>query len=333
MVQKMTSSVYDDFRALIRDKEEISVRYDVPTASVWCYFNPKTRPCYSYNMLREIHDLQLAIIDYFHKYDMHPKIPIHYFVLASQTSEIYNYGGDLNLFAEMIRKQERDTLFRYGQLGTEIVYLNSVNFNLPLTTVAVVEGTALGGGFEAVLSCNLSVVEEQCKLGLPEIRFNLFPGMGAYSLLARELGVRRAEEMITSGKVYSATEVHQMGLITTVVKKGEAVPKALKLMQKQNRLHNGMQAIAASRNRFRQVDHEEFLDINRIWVDAALRLEEKDLKVMQKLIEAQNQKYGHIVRKRRTAQDRRLNLPYEMFGLPVNRTQERRKGVDRRKIG
>jgi len=325
--------MYKEFRYLLRKREEISVRYDVETASIWCYFNPSIRPCYSYEMLNEIHTLQLEIIDYFKKYDMQPPIPINFFILASQTVGIYNYGGDLNLFEEMIKRQDRDTLFKYGQLGTEIVYLNSVDFHLPLTTMAVVEGTALGGGFEAVLSCNVSIVEEQAKMGLPEIRFNLFPGMGAYSLLARSLGVKRAEEMILSGKVYSAKELYEMGLLTVLANEGTARKKAVKFMNKQNKLRNGHQAVSAARNRYQQLDREEFMKINEIWVDAALKLEEKDLKVMHKLIEAQNQKHEHILKKRRTIQDRRILLPGETFPQANNTRQERRRGIDRRMIG
>jgi len=172
--------IYSDFRNIIRDRTEISVRYDVETASVWCYLKPKVRPCFSYKMLCEIHALQQELISYFQKYDMNPPVPVKFFVWASQANGIFNYGGDLNMFADVIERQDKETLTDYGTLATEIVYLNSINLNLPLTTLSVVEGNALGGGFEAAFSCNIMIVEEQAKIGLPEIRFNLFPGMGAY---------------------------------------------------------------------------------------------------------------------------------------------------------
>ena len=320
----------EKFRKIIKDREEITVRYDVESASVWCYFNPKIRPCYSYTMLQEIHTLQLEIIDYFHYYDMHPPIPIRFFVLASQTRGIYNYGGDLNLFERLIREKDRETLFKYGQLGTEIIYLNSVDFHLPLTTVAVVEGTALGGGFEAVLSCSVSIVEEQCKMGLPEIRFNLFPGMGAYSLLARLVGVKKAEEIMTSGKVYQSRELCELGLLTQLTKEGKARERAVYFMKKYNRLQNGMQAVASARHRYLQLKREEFMDINRIWVETALKLTPKDLKVMHKLVEAQNQKYGYILKKNRARQDRRISYLLDSSTTVNNAFPDRRKGRERR---
>ncbi len=326
--------MYRKFRNLLREREEISVRYDVETASIWCYFNPGVRPCYSYDMLTEIHTLQLEIIDYFKSYNMEPPIPVNFFILASQINGIFNYGGDLNMFAEMIRKQDRETLLKYGKLATEMIYLNSVNYHLPLTTIAVVEGTALGGGFEVILSCNVSIVEEQVKMGFPDIRFNLIPGVGAYSLLARSVGVKRAEEIILSGKVYSAKELCEMGLLTVLTKEGKGREKALRFMKKQNKLRNGYQAVYAARNRFQQLDREEFMDINEIWVDAALKLEEKDLKVMHKLIEAQNQKHNYILKKNRTMQDRRIHLPGEIFSQRKNydRVYEKRSTEERRSI-
>ena len=58
-------------------------------------------------------------------------------------------------------------------------------------------------------------------MGLPEILFNLFPGMGAYSLLARRIGLRAAEELILSGKVLPAAKLHEMGIVDVLAKDGE----------------------------------------------------------------------------------------------------------------
>ena len=58
-------------------------------------------------------------------------------------------------------------------------------------------------------------------MGLPEILFNLFPGMGAYSLLARRIGARAAEELILSGKILPAAKLHEMGVVDVLAKDGE----------------------------------------------------------------------------------------------------------------
>jgi len=58
------------------------------------------------------------------------------------------------------------------------------------------------------------VAEKNAKMGLPEIMFNLFPGMGAYHLLCRRLPAVKAEQLILSGHTYSADELHEMGVVT-----------------------------------------------------------------------------------------------------------------------
>jgi len=84
-------------------------------------------------------------------------------------------------------------LLEYGRACIDNVYAWHSNFDLPLTTIALVQGDALGGGFESALSATVLVAEESARMGFPEILFNLFPGMGAYSLLSRKVGRRIAE--------------------------------------------------------------------------------------------------------------------------------------------
>ena len=55
------------------------------------------------------------------------------------------------------------------------------SFNLPFTTISLVQGDALGGGFEAALCGDIIIAEKQARFGFPEVLFNLFPGMGAYN--------------------------------------------------------------------------------------------------------------------------------------------------------
>lgn len=296
-----------DFHKIFRKRKEISVRYDPQREAIWAYSNPKIRPCFSVTMLIEVHELQLDIIDYFKRNDMKPKIPIKYLVNASQTPGVFNYGGDMNLFAELIEKKDYDSLYKYAKLCIDVVYLNRVNLNLPITTISLVEGSALGGGFEAALSCNICIAEEQSQMGLPEIRFNLIPGMGAYSLLARLVGVKMTEEIISSGKVYSAASLHDMGVVTALAKKGEGKKTIDEFMRKNSRLFNGMQALQAAGHRYAPIDYDELLDITKIWVDTALRLRKKDIKMMLKLVQAQNLKNVGMIHKIRTKQDRRFD--------------------------
>jgi DSF synthase len=118
---------------------------------------------------------------------------INYAVVASKVDGIFNLGGDLSLFREAIAKNDRDLLVGYGRKCVDNLYPWSRNCDLPLTTIALVQGEALGGGFECALSASVLVAEESSRMGFPEILFNLFPGMGAYSFLSRKVGRRSAE--------------------------------------------------------------------------------------------------------------------------------------------
>ena len=79
----------------------------------------------------------------------------------------------------------------------------------------------MGGGFETALSSDVVIAEKSARLGFPEILFNLFPGMGAYSLLERRVGMRVAEELILSGKMMPAYKLHEMGVVDVLAPNGQ----------------------------------------------------------------------------------------------------------------
>ena len=83
----------------------------------------------------------------------------------------------------MIRDQDEATLRAYAYRCIDILYDNYRGLDLPIMTVALVQGDAIGGGFEAMLTNDVVIAERDAKFGLPEILFNLFPGMGAHSFL------------------------------------------------------------------------------------------------------------------------------------------------------
>jgi DSF synthase len=252
---------------------------------------------------------------------------------------VFNLGGDLNLFAQHILSKDRDHLLRYAIACIDVLHNNAVNFDLPVTTISLVEGSALGGGFEAALSSNVLIAERSAEMGLPEILFNLFPGMGAYSLLARRIGMVEAEKMISSGKVYRADELYEMGVVDVLVEDGDGRNAVNKYIKQHKRSSNGLRAIQAVRKRYDPITYEELLDITKIWVDAALNLTKKDLRMMQRLVGAQDKRRSetlsangsnHMIR---TKQNRRIlseiQFPYsDSYGNVIS--YDRRKKTGRR---
>jgi DSF synthase len=269
---------------------EIDVGID-PQQTFWCWLRPNAVPSFTHRILYELADMQGGIKRMFAEAgDGHP--PIRHFVVGSRTPGIFNMGGDLAFFAECIRAADRTALKQYARACIEVVYNNATSLDLPLITIALVQGDALGGGFEAVLSCNVVVAEKQAKMGLPEILFNLFPGMGAYSLLARKLDAARAERMILSGRLFGAQELYDLGVVDVLAEDGDGEEAVRQYIARNTRRHGAHRAICEVRRRISPLLFEELEDITDIWIDTALGLEEADLRKMERLAAAQRRRLG-----------------------------------------
>jgi DSF synthase len=150
-----------------------------------------------------------------------------------------------------------------------------------------VQGTALGGGFEGALASSVIIAEESARMGFPEILFNLFPGMGAYSFLSRKVGRRVTDELITSGNTYSARQLFDMGVVDVITSDGTGEAAVYSYVRKHAKNGNGRRGIEQVRRDFEPITREELTRIVEIWVDTAMRLDERDLKMMDRLVRAQ----------------------------------------------
>ena len=295
-----------------------------------------SKPTKSTKLARGGHLVGGNVTAYFNSLDNKTEPLIRYFVLNSQIPGIFNLGGDLALFARLIRAGNRQRLLDYAKLCVELCYLNSVGLNLPLTTISVVEGTAMGGGLESALAANVFIATENAEMGFPEIRFNLFPGMSAYSFLARQSGIINAEKIIGSGATYSARDFYKMGIVDRVISSENTKASVDKYIQQHRRTGNGLRAIQLARQRYHPVDYRELEDITKIWVNAAFSLEERDLRMMDRLVRAQSIKMAEKKKTSllRTKQDRRFSTDHSSFPLKDwsgnTITTDRRKDYDRR---
>jgi enoyl-CoA hydratase/carnithine racemase len=101
--------------------------------------------------------------------------------------------------------------------------------NLPMPTIAVVEGFALGGGLEIALSCDLIIAGSAAVVGLPEVSVGVIPGGGGTQLLTRRIGWSRAAGMIFTARRMSATEAAGLGVVDEVLEAGTARDRGLEL--------------------------------------------------------------------------------------------------------
>lgn len=281
---------YDDGRTIdFFCSEQLSATYDQEQHAVWLRMTPQPRPSFNPELLRDLGTYCRLLGET--QGTVHCRggeHPVEYAVLASATPHVFNLGGDLALFMRLIEAGDRAGLTQYGRACVDVLYSNYRGHGLPILTISLVQGECLGGGFEAALSSDIIVAERSSRFGFPEILFNLFPGMGAYSFLERRIGQKLTEELISGGKIHSADDMLRLGVVDVVVDDGEGESAVDAHIRGNRRSRNGLTGIARARRRVRGIEFEELMDVVGIWVDAALNLTSRDLKLMQRLVNRQN---------------------------------------------
>ncbi|HEY0959394.1 MAG TPA: crotonase/enoyl-CoA hydratase family protein [Novosphingobium sp.] len=262
---------------------ELDVLYDGDRAALWTFMRPDGRPSFTPHMLGDFENWQLLIGQHFGP----GRLPLKYLILGSNSPGVFCFGGDLELFHKLIRAGDRDGLIRYGYRCVEILKRNMHGLDLPIVTMGLVQGQALGGGFEALLSFDFIIAERGSTFGLPEITFGLFPGMGAHPILARRVGTAIADRMILSNETYTAEQMFELGIVHQLAEPGEGVTAVRDFLAKSERRHAGLVNARRAMRVSSPIEMSEFYAIVDLWADAALQLREQDLKLMRRLAGAQ----------------------------------------------
>ena len=273
-----------------RHFEEILLRHDRNDQIFWCFMNQVGRPSYTYSLGAEVQQVQDWLADNYGRPANGGPDDLRYFVCGSKTPGIYNLGGDLRHFAECIRSRDLAAMRRYAETCVRMQYANYNAFGAPIITMALVQGDALGGGFEHALAFDILVAERSARLGLPEIVFNLFPGMGAYSFLRRRVGRKMAEKFILEGKIYTAAELHDMGIVDILAEDGEGENAIVDYCRRNSNRFAAERAVYRARRVSNPVELEELLEITNIWAETALTLTEADVRKMERLADAQDRR-------------------------------------------
>jgi DSF synthase len=267
---------------------------DSASGTFWCHMHARNfpndsayRPCFSTTLLKELREFQLRTATQLRlPLQLARKRPLSHVVLASAT-DVFNLGGDLDLFCRLIRLQDRGSLMAYARQCVEVAYGFHRHLNEDAHTIALVQGDALGGGFEAALCCQTIVAECGAGMGFPEVLFDLFPGMGAYSFLCRRISPAMAERMMLDGRIYSAEELHEMGVVDVLVPRGEGVAAVQDVIRRNQRIGHARLAMNRVHAACHPVSFEELMNVTEIWVDTALQLGDKSLRTMERLVRAQ----------------------------------------------
>jgi len=151
-------------------------------------------------------------------------------IIKGADSKAFSTGGNLNAFNKLNEFHEVKDWIMYGNEVFNILE------NMPVATIAAIDGYAMGGGLELALSCDLRIATENSIFSMPELNHGWIPGWGGLSKFRRLIGEAKAKEMIMLGQRLDGKEAHRIGLVNKVCKQNEllslvnAIAKKLSLI-------------------------------------------------------------------------------------------------------
>jgi DSF synthase len=269
--------------------QHVDYEFDSDDGILWVYLDSFPRPCVTPELVDDIRSIQRLLEINKGRFPANGNLEtVKYHVLDSHVPGVFSLGGDLSHFLQCIHSGDKPAIEKYARNCINAIYPIMVNFNLPVVTISLVRGNALGGGFEIALSGDVIIAERSAQMGFPEILFNLFPGMGAFQMLSRRIGLNRARRMITSGKLYSAEELYDLGIVDVLVDDGYGQEAVYSFISNHSKHWNGHMAIQQVMKKMDQYDYDELMEIcSNTWVDAVFSISEKDVRTISRLIRSQ----------------------------------------------
>lgn len=260
----------------------LQLYFDTGVGALWSYIKPGAPVCFTPELLGELNETRRLLAG-------GGALPVpgyraealRYHVMLSRIPGVYSLGGDLGHFLRFIRAGERDELARYAREALELVCSMATGHGRAVTTLSLVRGQAMGGGFEAAIAANVVIAERGATLAFPEILFNLFPGMGAYSLLRRRVSHAEAERLVLSGRSYGAEELHRLGVVDVLAENGEGERAVREYMKRHAGRGRGQAAWRRALEAACPLPRAEMLAMLEVWVDSAMALAPRDLEVME----------------------------------------------------
>jgi enoyl-CoA hydratase len=137
----------------------------------------------------------------------HPEAKV--LILTGSGEKAFVAGADILEMKDM-NSIEAVNFSKLGHMTLKMIQ------DLDRPVIAAVNGFALGGGTEIALACDFIYASENAKFGLPEVTLGIFPGFGGTQRLPRLIGKGKAKELIFTGKMISAQEAYQLGIVNRV---------------------------------------------------------------------------------------------------------------------
>uniref|UniRef100_A0A7N6BEU2 AU RNA binding protein/enoyl-CoA hydratase n=1 Tax=Anabas testudineus TaxID=64144 RepID=A0A7N6BEU2_ANATE len=136
-------------------------------------------------------------------------------IFCSLVPGVFCAGADLKERAKMHQSEVGPFVSKARAVITELG-------NLPVPTIAAIDGVALGGGLEIALACDIRIASNTAKMGLVEAKLAIMPGAGGTQRLPRVIGISLAKELIFASRVVDGTEACRLGLVNHSVEQNNS---------------------------------------------------------------------------------------------------------------
>ena len=251
------------------------------SGTLWVSIKPMMRPCFTLGLLKELNTLQLLISSHQEAYA--------YYVLSSEFDGVFSLGGDLEYFHECVTNRDREGLIEYLTLCLKVIH--GSHDRRRVERIVLVDGMAIGGAFETALAADTIIAEDGASFYFPEEKYNLFPAMGGYYYLKHRIGHTQTMRIIRSGRVYTAREMWDLGVIDGLVARGHGAKAIVSHINRSNRNHNSYAGYRYMDSLHPGPSYQELLSLGMRWVDSVLSLTDREKALLRRVIDQQNKKF------------------------------------------
>ena len=259
--------------------EHVRVEYLPDRKTVIFALCPTRRACVTREVLDGLRTASLWLRDL----NVREPDAVRHMILASDREGVFSLGGDLDFFVSCIVANDRESLMKYALDCVRVGHVFHTGFEGTVSTTSVISGQALGGGLEGAACCQTIIAEQGSTLQLPEIKFGMFPGMGAISYLSRRAPGPHVRRMVETGDAIDLNQAYDVRMIDELAPRGLGIATAHKVNAA---LAQGFHARMATRYALALAQGPTLMELESIahaWVDVAFKINLRDMRLMHRL--------------------------------------------------
>ncbi len=263
--------------------EHVRVEFQEDRKTVILSLCPKLRPC----VTRQVLDGLQTATQWIRALNTAYPDSVRHMILSSDWDGVFSLGGDLDLFVSCIMNSDREQLLTYALDCVRVGHVFHTGFEGTISTTAVIAGQAMGGGLEGAACCQTIIAEKGSVLQLPEIKFGMFPGMGAISYLSRRSPGIHVRRMVETGEAIDLDEAYSVRMVDELTPHGHGLLTAHKVNAALAQGFHGRMATRFALALAQGPSLHELESIARAWVDVAFKIDLRDMRLMHRLASVQ----------------------------------------------